>query len=112
MKNRYFNVVSASVDTSIQKTGTNIAAVYRRTDGTPLTPIDLHSDKYEISDNSLNVFIRQSIPIFNGSFGKWEAIVDIRNILNQGVQAFESPNGDLILVRASRSFRGGISFRF
>jgi hypothetical protein len=111
MKNRYFNVMSATVDASIQRTGTNLAAVYRRTDGTPFTPIDIHSDYYEVSDNSLNFFIRQSLPILSG-LGKWEAILDIRNILNQGVQAFESPNGDLILVRSSRSIRGGISFRF
>ena len=111
MKSRYFNMVSASVDASIQKTGTNIAAVYRRTDGTPLTPLDVHSDYYDVSDNSLNFFIRQSIPILT-SLGKWEAIIDIRNIMNQGVLAYESPNGDLILVRATRSIRGGISFRF
>jgi len=111
MKSRYFNMVSASVDANIQKTGTNIAAVYRRTDGTPLTPLDIHSDYYDVSDNSLNFFIRQSIPILT-SLGKWEAIIDIRNIMNQGVLAYESPNGDLILVRATRSIRGGISFRF
>jgi hypothetical protein len=112
VSNRYFNVLSASVNARIEKSGTDLTAVYRRADGNPLSPIDAYSDYYDVTDNSLSLFIRQSIPIFETSFGKWEAIVDIRNILNQGVQVYETTSGDLILVRVPRTLRGGISFRF
>ncbi|HOB52337.1 MAG TPA: TonB-dependent receptor [Acidobacteriota bacterium] len=112
INNRYFNVLAASINARFEKTGTDLTAVYRRADGNPLSPIDAYSDFYDVTDNSLSVFVRQSIPLFETSIGKWEAIVDIRNILNQGVQVYETTSGDLILVRAPRTLRGGISFRF
>ena len=112
INNRYFNVLSAAINARFEKTGTDLTAVYRRADGNPLTPIDAYSDFYDVTDNSLSVFVRQSIPLFETSIGKWEAIIDIRNILNQGVQVYETTSGDLILVRAPRTLRGGISFRF
>jgi len=112
LDNRFFNVVSAGVNASIPKTGTDLAAVYRYSDGNPLTPVDAYSNHYDVADNSLNVFVRQTIPLFKGTLGRWEAILDIRNILDQGIQIYETVSGDLILVRSTRSIRGGINFRF
>jgi len=112
LKRRFFNTFSTSFDTSIPETGTDISAVYRKTTGNSLLPMDPYSNYYNLGNDSLSVFVRQSIPLFSSSMGKWEAILDIRNILNQGVSVYQTPTGDLILVRSPRSFRGGISFRF
>lgn len=112
VKNRFFNVVSAGVNASIPQTGTDLTAVYRFSDGTPLTPVDAYSNHYDVADNSLNVFVRQTLPLFKGTVGRWEAILDIRNIMDQGIQIFETVSGDLILVRSTRTIRGGINFRF
>ncbi len=111
-RQRFFNIFSTTLDAKIHSTGTDLAAVYRRSEHNSLTPVDSFSDYYDLGNNSLSVFVRQNIPLFQSSIGKWEAILDIRNILNQGVEVFETPSGDLILVRSPRSFRGGISFRF
>jgi hypothetical protein len=112
LKRRFFNTFSTSINANFESSGTDVAAVYRRTTGKSMMPMDPHSNYYNAQDNSLSVFIRQSIPLFQNSVGRWEAILDIRNILNQGISVYQTPTGDLILVRSPRSFRGGISFRF
>lgn len=112
LNRRFFNIVSTSLNARFKGSGTDISTIYRHGDGVSLTPIDSYSNYYELPDNSLNVFVQQSIPFLQKSMGKWEAIIDVRNILNQGVKVYETPSGDLILVRNARSFRGGIRFRF
>jgi hypothetical protein len=112
LKKRFFNTFSTSFNASIPETGTDISTVYRHTTGDSLLPMDPYSNYRNLDNDSLSVFVRQSIPLFSTSLGKWEAILDIRNILNQGVSVYQTPTGDLILVRSPRSFRGGISFRF
>jgi len=112
LKHRFFNTFSTSFDAKIHSTGTDISTIYRRTNGSSLTPMDPYSNYYNVNNNTFSVFIRQKIPLFENSLGRWEAILDIRNILNKGVSVYETPSGDLILVRSPRSFRGGINFRF
>lgn len=109
---KFFNIFSTSIDARIDKTGTGITAIYRYSDGLSLTPVDRHSNYYDLPDRSVSVFIRQSIPLLKKTLGQWEAILDIRNILNQGIQVYQTNTGDLILVRNARSLRGGIQFRF
>lgn len=112
LSQRFFRTLSTSLQANIPGAGTDITATYRHSSGNSLTPLDPYSNYYDTGDKSLSLFIRQPLPLFGKSHTKWEAIMDIRNILNQGVKAYETTTGDLILVRSARSVRGGINFRF
>jgi len=65
---------------------------------------------YEM-DPFLSVSVRQPLPGTLWSC-RWEALADVRNLLAQGYLPVASQDGQLILVSASRSFRGGLSFQF
>jgi metallophosphoesterase superfamily enzyme len=61
-------------------------------------------------DPYLHVSVRQPLPRF--SLGRWEAIVDCDNLLAQGYVPLASRDGNVMVVPAFRSFRGGLSVQF
>ena len=58
----------------------------------------------------LNVAIRQPLPRI--LFGRWEANAECDNLLAQGYVPVNTRDGQLLLVPAFRSFRGGLSLQF
>jgi hypothetical protein len=58
--------------------------------------------------------VRQIIPTpeFLNSSGKWEILIDMRNLVNQGRDVIPASNGELILDRNPRSLRFGLSLNF
>ena len=54
--------------------------------GNPLTPLDWFSDRMDIGTKSTNFELRQVVPFpdFFGTIGRWEVLIDVRNVLNQG----------------------------
>jgi len=44
--------------------------------------------------------------------GRWEILVDLRNILNQGMESLPTPGGEIVLNRNPRSLRFGFSLSF
>ena len=47
-----------------------------------------------------------------GSPGRWEILLDFRNILNQGIKVIPAEQGELVLNRNPRSLRYGLNYRF
>ncbi len=110
---RFVNKISTNVDFTIPSTKTNIKTIYNYSPGeNPIFGVGSFYDYYATGNNSLNLFIKQKISFLNSNFGKWEAILDLRDILNQGIDVYETMGGDLIIVRNRRSLRGGINFHF
>ena len=58
----------------------------------------------------VHVSIRQQLPKFGP--GRWEAIADCDNLLAQGYVTMNTKDGQVALVPAFRTFRGGLSLQF
>ncbi len=109
----YFSKISTNIDFNIPSTKTDIKTIYNYSPvNNSFIGIAPFYDYYGTGNNSLNLFIKQKISFLNSDFGRWEAILDLRDILNQGVEVYETIGGDLIIVRSRRSLRGGINFHF
>ena len=88
-------------------------ASYKWTSGSALTPVDLFNAGPGQADPYLNIFIRQQLPGTGFMPGKFEALVDLRNLLAQGYRPMVGSDGEtLYLVQAARSVRGGVAFVF
>ncbi len=113
MQRSYYHSLTGQVDTRIQRTKTNLITIVRWYSGDPLTPIDLFSDKMDIMTKGVNVLLRQAIPVpeFLGG-GRWEALVDVRNLFDQGIGRIHTSDGDLLLTRNPRSLRFGLNLNF
>jgi hypothetical protein len=118
-----FNGFAAQVDAVIPRTQTTITGLLKvLADGRPMTTIDPYSDVYETGNDGVNLFIRQVIPVptaFLNFVGldflaqpQIEALLDLRNVVNQNLGVLETPQGDVVLLRAPRSVRGGIALKF
>ena len=111
MRRSYYHSFTSQFDARFPWTKTTVTTIYRWYPGKPLTPIDLFSDKMDISTKGMNFFIRQVIPMpeFMGTTGRWEALVDVRNLFDQGRDRIRASDGDLILTRNPRSLRFGLN---
>jgi len=58
----------------------------------------------------LHVGIRQPLPWT--VLGRWEANAECDNLLAQGYVSMSTADGQILLVPAFRSFRGGLSLQF
>ena len=123
LRRQDYNSVSAQMDTNIEHSHTTITALVKFVPGgRPLSTLDPYSDLYETGNQGVNLFVRQVIPVpasllsFVGldflSTPRLEALIDLRNLLDEKLGTFGTSQGDVILVRAPRSVRGGISFKF
>lgn len=118
-----FHAVATQVSAYLSSTGTHLTALVRFVpEGDPLMTLDLVSDVYETGNQGVNFFVRQMIPLpasllsFLGldflTPQRIEALLDVRNLMNERVGVVQSPAGDIALVQNPRSVRGGIAFRF
>jgi Carboxypeptidase regulatory-like domain len=91
-------------------TGTRLTAGYKWVSGLALSRVDPYGESiYDVSP-FLNVGIRQPLPW--PSFGRWEANAECDNLLAQGNVTVNVRDGQVLLVPAFRSFRGGLSLQF
>jgi hypothetical protein len=118
-----YHAVSAQLDTDIPRSHTTITALVKLVPGgQPISTLDPYSDFYETGNQGVNLFVRQMIPVpasflsFVGldflSTPRLEALFDLRNVLDEKLATVATSQGDVILVRAPRSVRGGISLKF
>jgi len=118
-----YNAVSAQLDTDIPQTHTTVTALVKLVPGgRPISTLDPYSDLYETGNQGVNLFVRQVIPVPASLLSlvgldflttpRLEALFDLRNVLDEKLGTFATSQGDVILVRAPRSVRGGISFKF
>jgi hypothetical protein len=106
--------ITGRVEAKVPRIKTNVLATTRWYSGNPLTPVDWFSDQMDIGTTSTNFEIRQPIPFpdFMGIVGRWEVMVDLRNILNQGKEIMPTSDGEIVLNRNPRSLRFGLSLSF
>jgi hypothetical protein len=92
-------------------TGTQLAVSYKWLSGQALSRQDAYGEALYGMDPYLSVTVRQALP---GSLWscRWEALADFRNMLAQGYIPVAGPDGQVVLMAAARSFRGGVSFQF
>jgi hypothetical protein len=102
--------VATKITAKIPRSGTHLTAGYKWINDTALSRVDPYGEAaYQVSPY-LNVGIRQSLPRM--LFGRWEASAECDNLLAQGYFSLNTRDGQLLLVPAFRSFRGGVSLQF
>jgi hypothetical protein len=108
---RYRHSVGARFSGHVRHSGTEFHAGYKWLSGPALTHQDSYGEAFYDLDPYLSVGIRQPLP---GSLWncRWEFTADVRNLLAQGYIPVTTQDGSVVLVSASRSFRGGLSFQF
>lgn len=91
-------------------TGTTLTAGYKWIGGLALSRVDPYGEAiYDLSPY-LHIGIRQPLPWPN--VGHWEASAECDNLLAQGNVPMNTRDGQVVLVPAFRSFRGGLSLQF
>ncbi|HSR69978.1 MAG TPA: carboxypeptidase-like regulatory domain-containing protein [Acidobacteriota bacterium] len=118
-----YHSLATQVDAYLPFSKTTVTALVKLVpEGNPIPSLDAYSDRYQTSNESVNVFVRQILPMPQGLFDflgldfltpqHIEALLDVRNLTNQDVGTVETPMGDLVLLQNPRTVRGGIAVRF
>jgi hypothetical protein len=102
--------VGASVSSKIPHLGTRVNVGYKWVNGVSVSRLDSYGESLFQLDPYLHVSVRQSLPKFGP--GRWEAIADCNNLMAQGYVPVSSRDGQIVLVPAFRTFRGGLSLQF
>jgi hypothetical protein len=111
MERSYYHSFTTRLNAVFPRTQTNITAVIRWYPGHPLTPMDLFADRSDMMSKGANVLIRQPIPVpdWMRTSGKWEALVDVRNLFDQRLDRIATTDGEVLLTRNPRSLRFGLN---
>ena len=114
LQRSYYHSFTSQLSANFPWTKTNLTTILRWYPGNPLTPIDLFADRMDIMTKGINFRIRQAIPLpeFMGSAGRWEALVDVRNLFDQGGDVIRASDGEVVLTRNPRSLRFGLNLNF
>ncbi len=124
LRRRGYHALATQIEAFVPLSRTHLTAIVKRVggDSDPLTALDAFSDVYETSNQGVNLFVRQLIPVpssllnflgldFLASY-KIEALLDVRNLTNDDLGVVRTPDGDLLLVQNPRTVRGGIALNF
>lgn len=107
----FFQVATAKLDLDFtEQTGTRVSTVIRLSPSAFVLAIDPFAGRMSVYDPNINVYVTQELPSF-GMPVRWEALVDVRNLLNQALAA-EDGGVQLASARARRMVRGGLAFRW
>jgi hypothetical protein len=110
-KGAFFHVATAKLDLDFtEQTGTRVSTVIRLSPPGLVFAIDPFAGRMSVYDPNINVYVTQELPSF-GLPMRWEALVDIRNLLNQAL-GVEDGVVQLASMRARRTVRGGLAFRW
>jgi hypothetical protein len=110
-KGDFFQVATAKLDIDFtEQTGTRVSTVIRLAPSGLVFAIDPFAGRMSVYDPNINVYVTQELPSF-GLPMRWEALVDIRNLLNQAL-GVEDGVVQLASARARRTLRGGLAFRW
>lgn len=102
--------VGGNFRASVPHFGTKLLAGYNWIDGSAVSRVDSYGESLYQMDPYLHVAVRQQLPKF--APGHWEAMADCENLLAQGYVPVSTRDGQLVLVPAFRTFRGGLSVQF
>jgi Carboxypeptidase regulatory-like domain len=98
------------VSGKVPVTHTTLVAGYKWINGPALSRVDPYGEAIWDMNPYLHIGIRQPLPWPN--VGHWEANAECDNLLAQGNVTVNTRDGQLLLVPAFRSFRGGLSLQF
>ncbi len=107
--------LSARVSRTLPVTGTRVISSYGYTDFRTLMPAHLSMTDQSNQDTGWNVYIRQPLPALPGlfgTFGRFEASAELRNLLAQGYLPVVVNDQRAVLTNSPRAVRGGLSFIF
>ncbi len=102
--------VGVNISTKFPRTGGRVTAGYKWISGPTVSRVDSYGESLYQMDPYLHVSVRQQLPKFGP--GRWEAIADCVNLLAQGYVTVNTREGQVALVPAFRTFRGGLSLQF
>jgi Carboxypeptidase regulatory-like domain len=102
--------IGINVSSKLPRTGGHITAGYKWVSGPAVSRVDSYGESLYQMDPYLHVSVRQQLPKFGP--GRWEAIADCDNLLSQGTVTIATKDGQVALVPAFRTFRGGLSLQF
>ncbi|HET8921502.1 MAG TPA: carboxypeptidase-like regulatory domain-containing protein [Candidatus Acidoferrum sp.] len=102
--------VGAGISAKLPRLHTKFQTQYKWVDGPAVSRVDSYGESVFQMDPYLHMSLRQPLPKF--ALGRWEAIADCENLLEQGKISAISRDGQVVLVPAFRTFRGGFSVQF
>ncbi len=107
----YYHSVTSRLEAKIPQTRTHLQATMRWYPGNPISPIDLFADRTDTLSKGMSFSLRQVIPLpeFMGCPGRWEALIDVRNPFDQGINRIPTSDGEILLTRNPRTLRFGIN---
>ncbi len=107
----FFQVATGKLDLDFsEESGTRISTVIRLSPSAVVFAIDPFAGQMSVYDPNINIYVTQDLPSF-GLPVRWQAIVDVRNLLDQSI-GVEEGNLQLIAARTRRTVRGGLAFRW
>src|SRR6185503_17239288 len=106
-----FHILSARVDANFVSTGTKVSTVLRLAPGQAVFAIDPFQGQISTYDPNISVSLSQDLPSFGFIPGQWQAIVDLRNLLDQQ-SSIGDDRQELVASRFHRLVRVGLSLRF
>jgi len=104
---RKFHTVAVRFKANLQATQTQITGVYRWNSGFSASQLDPYQRLMEYNDPTLSVSIAQNLPTFRMLPGRFQAILDARNLLDQSLGTSHMQIGQY-----PRLLKGGINIRF
>ncbi len=110
----FFQVATAKLDLDFsERTGTRISTVIRLSPSAVVFAIDPFAGRMSVYDPNINIYVTQELPNF-GLPVRWEALVDVRNLMDtfNGASGAEDGGFQLVTTRARRTVRGGVAFRW
>jgi len=110
----FFHVATAKLDLDFtEQTGTRVSTVIRLSPSAVIFAIDPFAGRMSVYDPNINVYVTQELPSF-GLPVRWEALVDVRNLLDNasGAPGVEDGGLQLVSARTRRTVRGGVAFRW
>jgi carboxypeptidase family protein len=102
--------VGVNVSSKLSRTGGHLTVGYKWISGPAISRVDAYGESLYQMDPYLHVSLRQQLPKLGP--GRWEAIADCDNLLAQGTVTISTRDGQVALVPAFRTFRGGLSLQF
>jgi len=102
--------VGVNVSSKLSRTGGHLTVGYKWISGPAFSRVDAYGESLYQMDPYLHVSLRQQLPKLGP--GRWEAIADCDNLLAQGTVTISTRDGQVALLPAFRTFRGGLSLQF
>jgi hypothetical protein len=100
----------ANLTGKIPASKTQLTVGYKWVNGLALSRVDPYGEAIYDMNPYLHIGIRQPLPW--PTVGHWEANAECDNLLAQGNYPLNTRDGQVVLVPAFRSFRGGLSLQF